>query len=34
VGTFLLAVGFCIVLFGFTRWFWRYGLRHYSGASA
>ena len=21
-------------LFGFTRWFWRFGLRHYSGASA
>jgi len=34
VGTFLVAVGFAIVLFAFTRWFWRYGLRHYSGASA
>ena len=34
LGTFLLAVGFAIVLFGFTRWFWRFGLRHYSGASA
>jgi len=34
LGTFLLAVGFGIVLFAFTRWFWRYGLRHYSGASA
>ena len=34
LGTFLIAVGFGIVLFAFTRWFWRYGLRHYSGASA
>jgi ABC-2 type transport system permease protein len=34
LGTFLLAVGFAIALFGFTRWFWRFGLRHYSGASA
>ena len=34
LGTFLLAVGFAIVLFAFTRWFWRFGLRHYSGASA
>jgi ABC-2 type transport system permease protein len=32
--TFALALGFAVVLFGFTRWFWRYGLRHYSGASA
>lgn len=32
--TFLLSLGFAIVLFGFTRWFWRFGLRHYSGASA
>ena len=28
------ACGFAVVLFAFTRWFWRYGLRHYSGASA
>jgi ABC-2 type transport system permease protein len=32
--TFALAVGFAGVLFAFTRWFWRFGLRHYSGASA
>jgi ABC-2 type transport system permease protein len=32
--TLLLAVGFGTALFGFTRWFWRFGLRHYSGASA
>lgn len=29
-----LAVGFALVLLLFTRWFWRFGLRHYSGASA
>src|SRR5713101_3830479 len=29
-----LSVGFGVVLFGFTRWFWRFGLRNYSGASA
>lgn len=29
-----LAVGFAVVLATFTRWFWRFGLRHYSGASA
>ena len=33
-GTFALAVGFAAVLLAFTRWFWRFGLRHYSGASA
>ena len=32
--TFLLSLGFAVVLFAFTRWFWRFGLRHYSGASA
>ena len=32
--TVLLALGFAAVLFGFTRWWWRFGLRHYSGASA
>jgi viologen exporter family transport system permease protein len=32
--TLALSVGFGIVLFGFTRWFWRFGLRNYSGASA
>ena len=32
--TFLLAIGFMVVLFAFTRWFWRFGLRRYSGASA
>lgn len=32
--TLLLALGFGCALFAFTRWFWRFGLRHYSGASA
>jgi ABC-2 type transport system permease protein len=32
--TVLLALGFATVLFAFTRWWWRFGLRHYSGASA
>ena len=32
--TLALAVVFAAVLFGFTRWFWRYGLRSYTGASA
>jgi ABC-2 type transport system permease protein len=32
--TLLLAAAFGCALFGFTRWFWRFGLRHYSGASA
>ncbi len=32
--TLALAVGFALVLFGFTRWFWRFGLRNYTGASA
>jgi ABC-2 type transport system permease protein len=32
--TVVTAVGFAAVLFAFTRWFWRFGLRHYSGASA
>ena len=32
--TFALAVVFAAVLFAFTRWFWRFGLRRYSGASA
>ena len=32
--TLLLSVGFGTALFAFTRWFWRFGLRHYSGASA
>ena len=29
-----IAIGFAIALTAFTRWFWRVGLRHYSGASA
>jgi ABC-2 type transport system permease protein len=33
-GTLVLSVVFAVVLFGLTRWFWRFGLRHYSGASA
>jgi ABC-2 type transport system permease protein len=32
--TLLLAVVFGVMLFSFTRWFWRFGLRRYSGASA
>jgi ABC-2 type transport system permease protein len=32
--TVLLALGFGAALFAFTRWWWRFGLRHYSGASA
>jgi len=30
----LMAVAFAVALFAFTRWFWRFGLRRYSGASA
>jgi ABC-2 type transport system permease protein len=29
-----LALGFAVVLFAFTRWWWGFGLRRYSGASA
>ena len=32
--TVAVAVGFAILLAGFTRWFWTFGLRRYSGASA
>ena len=32
--TFVLAAMFAVVLFVFTRWFWRFGLRNYTGASA
>jgi ABC-2 type transport system permease protein len=32
--TLALAVGFAAALFLFTRWWWRFGLRRYSGASA
>jgi ABC-2 type transport system permease protein len=32
--TFLVALVFAAALFVFTRWFWRFGLRRYSGASA
>lgn len=28
------AVAFAVVLLAVTRWFWKFGLRHYSGASA
>jgi ABC-type uncharacterized transport system permease subunit len=28
------ALAFSAVLFAFARWFWRYGLRRYAGASA
>jgi len=33
-GTIALAVGFSAALFAFTRWWWSFGLRRYSGASA
>ena len=32
--TLALAFGFAVVVFAFTRWWWRFGLRHYGGASA
>ncbi len=32
--TVVLALGFAATLFAVTRWYWRFGLRHYSGASA
>jgi ABC-2 type transport system permease protein len=32
--TLIVAVLFAAALFAFTRWFWRFGLKHYSGASA
>ena len=32
--TVVLALGFGVALFAFTRWWWRFGLRRYSGASA
>jgi ABC-2 type transport system permease protein len=32
--TLVVAAVFAVVLFGFTRWFWRFGLRRYAGASA
>jgi ABC-2 type transport system permease protein len=32
--TVVIALAFAVALFGFTRWFWRFGLRRYSGASA
>jgi ABC-2 type transport system permease protein len=34
VTTLLGALGFIIFLLLFSRWFWKRGLRHYSGASA
>ena len=33
-GTVGIAVGFGVALVGFTRWFFRFGLKRYSGASA
>ncbi len=33
-GTVAVAVGFCAALFVVTRWWWGFGLRRYSGASA
>ena len=32
--TLALAAGFAVALFAFTRWFWRFGLRNYTGASS
>jgi ABC-2 type transport system permease protein len=32
--TLALAAGFTVLFFGFARWFWRFGLSRYSGASA
>jgi ABC-2 type transport system permease protein len=32
--TLLLSLGFAVVLFAFSRWFWRFGLSRYSGALA
>jgi len=32
--TMLVALFFSAALFAFTRWFWHFGLRRYSGASA
>jgi ABC-type uncharacterized transport system permease subunit len=32
--TLALAFLFAVTLFAVTRWFWRFGLRRYSGASA
>jgi len=32
--TLAVAIVFAIALFVFTRWFWRYGLKNYTGASA
>jgi ABC-2 type transport system permease protein len=32
--TVVIALGFALALFTFTRWFWTFGLRRYSGASA
>jgi ABC-2 type transport system permease protein len=34
VQTLLIALFFAAFLFALTRWFWRFGLRSYSGASA
>jgi ABC-2 type transport system permease protein len=34
VETLALATGFAVALLAFTRWWWRFGLRRYSGASA
>ena len=34
IETFAIAAAFALGLFLFTRWFWRFGLRNYSGASA
>ena len=32
--TVVILLSFAVALCAFTRWFWRFGLRRYSGASA
>jgi viologen exporter family transport system permease protein len=32
--TLVIAAVFAVALFAFARWFWRFGLKHYTGASA
>jgi ABC-2 type transport system permease protein len=32
--TLVFALFFGVAVFAFTRWFWHFGLRNYSGASA
>jgi ABC-2 type transport system permease protein len=34
IQTLLVAIGLALALLTLSRWFWNYGVRHYSGASA